>query len=704
MRRRARRRRREHEPGRVLRHSACGGVSRRRRRRAARPPRPRPRHRRRQEPPGARAACWRPRRTCAGSTRITREEQDELALRSHQRAVAAQQDGPVRRRDRAGHRAAAARATPSSTPTSTRARHRRWRRWPRCGPCSAATTPRPPSRPATPAARTTAPPPASSPPASGRASSGLRPLARLVSWAVAGVEPRRMGIGPVPATARALARAGLTLADIDLIELNEAFAAQVLAVHPRMGLRRGRLRAAQRQRLRHLAGPPRRRHRRPDPGHPAARAGPPPGPLRPGDHVHRRRPGPRRGLRTADRRKPRSWRRWHGRPDRLRRLRAVPPARARGDRSRPGRQRREGHPGGRLLRRGHHLDGRRGGPRGAGRAGRARPTSASSASPPPHPPTSTRPTPPPSTPRSASTRTSLAVDMAGSVRSGVGALRRGRARPVPTLAVLSDIRTGLPGGADERDGGDGAAAFVFGGHRDDAPVVAELLAARRGRPTSSSTAGGCPATPASRVWEERFGEEAYVPARARPLAAALEAGRPRRPATIDHLVVAGLHGRARAGGRPGAPACAPRPSTADLTASDRQRRHRPARPPPRRRPRPGRPGRDHRPVVLGRRRRQCCCCAPPTRSPRTARPRAGRRAARRGQRRRCRTPRSSPGAGCLDREPPRRPDPDRPTPRPHTAAPRLEVRLRRLAAATQCGTRHLPPDAGVRVLPRASTR
>jgi acetyl-CoA C-acetyltransferase len=59
---------------------------------------------------------------------------------------------------------------------------------------------------------------------------GLRPLARLVSWAVAGVPPRTMGIGPVPATAKALERAGLKLADIDLIELNEAFASQVLAV------------------------------------------------------------------------------------------------------------------------------------------------------------------------------------------------------------------------------------------------------------------------------------------------------------------------------------------------------------------------------------------------------------------------------------------------------------------------------------------
>ncbi len=59
---------------------------------------------------------------------------------------------------------------------------------------------------------------------------GLKPFARLVSWAVAGVPPKTMGIGPVPATERALARAGLALSDMDLIELNEAFAVQVLAV------------------------------------------------------------------------------------------------------------------------------------------------------------------------------------------------------------------------------------------------------------------------------------------------------------------------------------------------------------------------------------------------------------------------------------------------------------------------------------------
>lgn len=59
---------------------------------------------------------------------------------------------------------------------------------------------------------------------------GLRPMARIRSVAVAGVEPRIMGIGPVPATQKALKRAGLTLQDIGLIELNEAFAAQSLAV------------------------------------------------------------------------------------------------------------------------------------------------------------------------------------------------------------------------------------------------------------------------------------------------------------------------------------------------------------------------------------------------------------------------------------------------------------------------------------------
>jgi len=65
---------------------------------------------------------------------------------------------------------------------------------------------------------------------------GLRPLARIKALAVAGVPPRIMGIGPVPATKKALARAGLSLKDIGLIELNEAFAAQSLAVLREWGL------------------------------------------------------------------------------------------------------------------------------------------------------------------------------------------------------------------------------------------------------------------------------------------------------------------------------------------------------------------------------------------------------------------------------------------------------------------------------------
>lgn len=65
---------------------------------------------------------------------------------------------------------------------------------------------------------------------------GLKPLGRMVSWARAGVPPKTMGIGPVPATEKALERAGLALKDMDLIELNEAFAAQVLACTKAMDL------------------------------------------------------------------------------------------------------------------------------------------------------------------------------------------------------------------------------------------------------------------------------------------------------------------------------------------------------------------------------------------------------------------------------------------------------------------------------------
>jgi acetyl-CoA acetyltransferase family protein len=74
--------------------------------------------------------------------------------------------------------------------------------------------------------------------ASGEAANrhNLKPIARIVSSAVAGVEPRIMGIGPVYASEKALKRAGLTMNDMDIIELNEAFAAQALACTRKMGL------------------------------------------------------------------------------------------------------------------------------------------------------------------------------------------------------------------------------------------------------------------------------------------------------------------------------------------------------------------------------------------------------------------------------------------------------------------------------------
>ena len=69
---------------------------------------------------------------------------------------------------------------------------------------------------------------------------GLKPLGRLIAWASAGVEPSIMGIGPAPASRKALSRAGLKLEEMDLVEVNEAFAAQYLAVEQELGLDRER--------------------------------------------------------------------------------------------------------------------------------------------------------------------------------------------------------------------------------------------------------------------------------------------------------------------------------------------------------------------------------------------------------------------------------------------------------------------------------
>jgi acetyl-CoA C-acetyltransferase len=160
---------------------------------------------------------------------ITRAEQDELAVSSHQRAVAAQKNGilaediiPVTVRSRTGDevidtdehpradtsveslaklKPVLGKADPEATVTAGNS----------SGQNDAASM-----------CIVTTPEKA--------AELGLTPLVRLVSWGVAGVAPGIMGIGPVPATDVALAKAGLALSDIDLIELNEAFAAQALAV------------------------------------------------------------------------------------------------------------------------------------------------------------------------------------------------------------------------------------------------------------------------------------------------------------------------------------------------------------------------------------------------------------------------------------------------------------------------------------------
>ena len=68
------------------------------------------------------------------------------------------------------------------------------------------------------------------------ARAGLQPMARVVASAAAGVPPRTMGMGPVPATRKALERAGLSLDEVGLVELNEAFAVQALAVMQELGL------------------------------------------------------------------------------------------------------------------------------------------------------------------------------------------------------------------------------------------------------------------------------------------------------------------------------------------------------------------------------------------------------------------------------------------------------------------------------------
>src|SRR5213083_2242677 len=135
-----------------------------------------------------------------------------------------------------------------------------------------------------------------------------------------------------------------------------------------------------------------------------------------------------------------------------------------------------------------------------------------------------------------------AFDMGGAVRSGAGALRATLDARGTALAVLSDIRTGLPGSADEREGGDGAVAFLCGDDSRDSPVLAEPVA------SGSATAEflerwRLPGEPASRQWEERFGEHVYVPLGESAVTEALKRAGVTAP-SINHWVIAGPHARA----------------------------------------------------------------------------------------------------------------------------------------------------------------
>jgi len=148
----------------------------------------------------------------------------------------------------------------------------------------------------------------------------------------------------------------------------------------------------------------------------------------------------------------------------------------------------------------------------------------------------------------------MAFDMLGSIRSAAGALRAAMDAPRPTLAVLSDIRIGLPGGADEREGGDAAAAFLLAAGDGGSPLLAEPVA------TASATAEllerwRMPGDVTSRQWEERFGEHAYAPLAESAITSALKQAGVTGP-SLASVMVAGPHGRANkraaaaAGARP----------------------------------------------------------------------------------------------------------------------------------------------------------
>jgi 3-hydroxy-3-methylglutaryl CoA synthase/uncharacterized OB-fold protein len=135
-----------------------------------------------------------------------------------------------------------------------------------------------------------------------------------------------------------------------------------------------------------------------------------------------------------------------------------------------------------------------------------------------------------------------AYDVCGSVRSAMAAMQLAASSPRRTLVVRSDVRTGLPGGADERDGGDGAAAFLFAPPDADAPAQTKTL----GRGAASLEfldRWRLPGEKASHVWEERFGEHAYVPLAHAAFADSCKAAGI-TPEELDHVIVTGVHSRA----------------------------------------------------------------------------------------------------------------------------------------------------------------
>ena len=162
---------------------------------------------------------------------ISREDQDRFAVGSQNKAEAAQKAGRFKD-EIVPFTVSTARATSSSTPTNIRATARPMRRWRNCKPAfskdgsvTAANASGLNDGAAALVIMT----------AAEAKKRGLTPMARIVSWATAGVDPAIMGTGPIPATRKALEKAGWSVKDLDLVEANEAFAAQALAVNKDLG-------------------------------------------------------------------------------------------------------------------------------------------------------------------------------------------------------------------------------------------------------------------------------------------------------------------------------------------------------------------------------------------------------------------------------------------------------------------------------------